>query len=226
MFVGADPRNDVEATLSVVVIEDATGVGLQNPAGTTMATDVLVRNNGVGVDPIGGTITEKRVELSGNTIDTASTAEPYPTVPWAPEVPNKFPAGKGKMVLDEGTYMMFTSSYGSSTCTSLPYYYNPSQYVGLEWQGGTEFTVSHGGSDAPPACIYDGKDVSCTGFSIEKAVNETSVQITSIEHSGFTVRDKASFAWTEVVTYDCTGDWCSLGTFPCTQDIGMRYDRI
>src|SRR4030095_9030928 len=77
VFVGADPGNDVSATLSVMVIEDAMGVGLQTPAGPTTATDVLVRDNAIGLDTNGGTLTEKRVQLTGNAVDTAAKAEAY-----------------------------------------------------------------------------------------------------------------------------------------------------
>ncbi len=227
VFVGADPGNDVEATLSVVVIEDAMGVGLQNPAGMTTATDVLVRNNAVGLDTIGGTLMDTRVELSGNTVDMASTAEPAPTLPWGVEVPNPYAAGKsfGK-VLDEGTYSLYTWTSGSSTCGSLPYYYYPQQYVGLQWQGGTEFTVGRSGDLVPSACVYDGKAVSCTGYTIERAINETSILTTTVEHTGFNINSTTSFGWAEQVTIDCAGDWCSLAIFPCTMDVGMRYDKL
>src|SRR5204863_2340190 len=128
------------------------------------------------------------------TVDTASAAEPYPTLPWAPEVPNKFPAKKGTMVLDEGTYLYNTGNT-SNSCGSLPYWYNPQEYVGVQWQGGTEFTVGGNGDVPPVSGVYDGKNVSCTTVTLERAINETSVLTTTIEVSSFNLRAKDSFAW-------------------------------
>jgi hypothetical protein len=47
----------------------------------------------------------------------------------------------------------------------------------------------------------------------------------TVEHTGGPIRDTTSFARSETVTYDCTGDWCSIGSFPCEQSFNMRYDE-
>jgi len=209
-----------------VIIEDAMGVGLQTHAGTTSATDVLVRDNAVGLDTNGGTLTEKRVELTGNSIGRAKTAEPYPTLPWGVEVPNKGSAKSYTTVLDEGTYGLSFWSQSSTTCGVLPYYYSPPQYVGLAWQGDNEFTIGTPGAEAAPACIYDGKDATCTTYTWQRAIDETSVLTATVVNTGFNINKTTSWGWAQTITFDCEGDWCSSGSFPCDIEVGMRYDIL
>jgi hypothetical protein len=110
----------------------------------------------------------------------------------------------------------------------MPFYFTPPEYVGVAWQGDNEFTVgTNFFGDAPPACIYDGKDVSsCTAYSYELPINDTSLLSVSVENTGFNINSATSWGWAQTLTFDCTGDWCGLGSFPCSMDIGMRYDKI
>ena len=101
--------------------------------------------------------------------------------------------------------------------------------MGLAWQGNNEFTIGNPGPGAgyDAACIYDGKEVSsCSTYTFEKAIDETSVLTVTVENTGFNINKTNSWGWSQALTYDCTGTWCkSLGTFPCEMDIGMRYDE-
>jgi hypothetical protein len=137
------------------------------------------------VDSNGGVLTEKRVQLTGNTVDTASAAEPYPTPPWAPEVPNKFPAGtKSSMVLDEGTYLMGTTTLSTSSCGTLPMSYNPPLYVGLQWQGTTEFTVGTVGAEVARRASTTERPSRAPPFPFEMAINDTSMLSITVENTG------------------------------------------
>ncbi len=76
VFVGGDT-----ATLERVLVEGAVGVGV-HVQGTGILTDVVIRDNGVGIDAVNGTVEETRVTLEGNGVDEADEATTTPKANW------------------------------------------------------------------------------------------------------------------------------------------------
>lgn len=76
VFVGGDT-----ATLERVLVEGAVGVGV-HLQGTGVLTDVVIRDNGVGIDAVNGTVEKTRVTLEGNGVDEADAATTTPNAVW------------------------------------------------------------------------------------------------------------------------------------------------
>lgn len=74
---GVYVNSGASATLTRVLIEEAEGVGLQ-VGGTGTASDVLVRNNGIGIDAVTGTLSRTRVSAEGNGDNEAAEAQTTP----------------------------------------------------------------------------------------------------------------------------------------------------
>lgn len=203
IYVQADPQTEITGTLTQVLVDVAVGVGVQVDTASVNATNVLVRNSGVGSDVTdGGTYSTAGYTSEANGLDEGAGDQAKPSFYWGAEVPNDTSPVDGAIRLESGYYFEAFSGLTSDNCRGWYELYDSDVFIAD--LGPTEFTVTMPFGTDSMACVGAGPEVDCADIV---TLYEYSADATLEQRMSRVLTITSTTSATETVTYSnaCSG---------------------